>query len=49
VHQLNIHVIARFTSDAAWPKPIWSVGERRRMSETERRQRIALLQAGLKS
>jgi diadenosine tetraphosphate (Ap4A) HIT family hydrolase len=49
VPQLHIHVIARFTSDAAWPKPIWSVGERRRMSETERNQRIDLLQAGLKS
>ncbi len=23
VPQLHIHVIARFTSDAAWPKPIW--------------------------
>jgi diadenosine tetraphosphate (Ap4A) HIT family hydrolase len=49
VPQLHVHVIARFTSDAAWPNPIWSVGERRRMSETERKQRIALLQAGLKS
>ena len=49
VPQLHIHVIARFTSDAAWPNPIWSVGERRRMNETERKQRIALLQAGLKS
>ncbi len=49
VPQLHIHVIARFTGDAAWPNPIWSVGERRRMSETERKQRIALLQAGLKS
>lgn len=25
VPQLHIHVIARFTSDAAWPKPIWGV------------------------
>src|SRR4029077_8897628 len=48
VPQLHIHVIARFTGDAAWPNPIWSVGEPRRMSEAERRQRITLLQAGLK-
>lgn len=25
VPQLHIHVIARFTKDAAWPKPIWGV------------------------
>jgi diadenosine tetraphosphate (Ap4A) HIT family hydrolase len=23
VAQLHVHVIARFTSDAAWPKPVW--------------------------
>lgn len=26
VPQLHIHVLARFTSDAAWPKPVWGVG-----------------------
>ena len=25
VPQLHVHVIARFTKDAAWPKPIWGV------------------------
>jgi diadenosine tetraphosphate (Ap4A) HIT family hydrolase len=25
VPQLHVHVIARFTSDPAWPKPIWGV------------------------
>ena len=25
VPQLHIHVIARFESDAAWPKPVWGV------------------------
>jgi len=25
VPQLHIHVIARFTDDAAWPNPIWGV------------------------
>ncbi|MBS9476737.1 HIT domain-containing protein [Ancylobacter radicis] len=29
VRQLHIHVIARLTSDAAWPGPVWGVGERR--------------------
>ena len=26
VAQLHVHVIARFTRDAAWPRPVWSVG-----------------------
>jgi diadenosine tetraphosphate (Ap4A) HIT family hydrolase len=25
VHQLHVHVIARFRSDPAWPRPIWNV------------------------
>ena len=25
VPQLHIHVVARFTHDAAWPRPIWGV------------------------
>lgn len=25
VPQLHVHVIARFTSDPAWPKPIWGL------------------------
>jgi len=25
VPQLHVHVIARFTKDAAWPKPVWGV------------------------
>ena len=25
VPQLHVHVIARFRSDAAWPKPVWGV------------------------
>jgi diadenosine tetraphosphate (Ap4A) HIT family hydrolase len=28
VRQLHIHVIARFVSDAAWPRPVFGVGER---------------------
>jgi diadenosine tetraphosphate (Ap4A) HIT family hydrolase len=26
VAQLHVHVIARFRSDAAWPKPVWGQG-----------------------
>jgi diadenosine tetraphosphate (Ap4A) HIT family hydrolase len=28
VAQLHVHVIARFAHDAAWPKPVWGIGER---------------------
>jgi len=48
VPQLHIHVIARFAADAAWPNPIWGVGQRRPMDAMERADRIAALQAGLK-
>ncbi|WP_421725290.1 HIT family protein [Bauldia sp.] len=27
VRQLHVHVIARFSSDPAWPGPVWGVGE----------------------
>lgn len=27
VPQLHIHVIGRFTGDAAWPGPVWGVGD----------------------
>jgi len=28
VAQLHVHVIARRTCDAAWPRPVWGTGER---------------------
>lgn len=28
VPQLHVHVIARYETDAAWPKPVWGLGER---------------------
>jgi len=28
VPQLHMHIIARFDDDQAWPKPVWSVGQR---------------------
>ncbi|NIJ40164.1 diadenosine tetraphosphate (Ap4A) HIT family hydrolase [Parvibaculum indicum] len=27
VPQLHVHIIARFARDAAWPGPVWGVGE----------------------
>lgn len=29
VSQLHVHVIGRFLSDPAWPKPVWGIGEAR--------------------
>ena len=47
VAQLHVHVIARFTSDAAWPKPVWGHGERVAYGERERAARIAALRTAL--
>ena len=33
VPQLHIHIIARQTNDAAWPAPVWGVGEAKPYSE----------------
>jgi diadenosine tetraphosphate (Ap4A) HIT family hydrolase len=27
VPQLHVHVIARFTDDATWPRPVWGLGD----------------------
>ncbi|WP_273151692.1 HIT domain-containing protein [Methylophaga thiooxydans] len=27
VEQLHLHHVARFTSDFAWPKPVWGIGD----------------------
>lgn len=47
VPQLHVHVIARFTGDAAWPNPVWGRGERVAYGERERAARIAALRAAL--
>jgi diadenosine tetraphosphate (Ap4A) HIT family hydrolase len=49
VPQLHVHVIARFTTDAAWPNPVWGRGERMAYGERERAARIAKLRAALGS
>ena len=36
VPQLHIHVIARQTTDAAWPKPVWGVGSAEPYAAAER-------------
>lgn len=47
VPQLHIHVIARFTGDAAWPQPVWTHGERVAYAAADRASRIAALRAAL--
>ena len=48
VPQLHIHVIARFTGDAAWPQPVWGRGERIAYTARDRDTRIAELRAALR-
>lgn len=47
VPQLHVHVIARFTGDAAWPNPVWGRGERVVYGERERAAQIAALRTAL--
>ncbi|TNE57862.1 MAG: HIT domain-containing protein [Alphaproteobacteria bacterium] len=41
VPQLHIHIIARFESDAAWPGPVWGVGEALPYDKESAKKRIA--------
>jgi diadenosine tetraphosphate (Ap4A) HIT family hydrolase len=45
--QLHIHVIARFAKDAAWPKPVWGVGEAEKYSADEAKALIEKLKSQL--
>ena len=52
VPQLHVHVIARFKTDVAWPKPVWGVKPAVAYSDAVLRDRIVeieqlLLDAGL--
>lgn len=48
VAQLHIHVIARFSSDLAWPQPVWNSGIVKEYSTDEKQQRITLLAKAFK-
>ena len=43
VPQLHIHVIARFTSDPAWPRPVWGVQPAEPYNEAEKKATLARL------
>jgi diadenosine tetraphosphate (Ap4A) HIT family hydrolase len=47
VRQLHIHVVARFTSDSAWPGPVWGSGEAVDYLAEDRHRLIDLLRAAL--
>ena len=47
VRQLHVHVIARHIDDAAWPAPIWGVGEGVVYRPEDARQRMMVIQGFL--
>ena len=47
VPQLHIHVIARFTDDPAWPKPVWGVVPARPYTPVALEARVADLRAAM--
>ena len=48
VAQLHVHVIARYANDAAWPRPVWNVGERVVFEADALRRRLGTLRAALR-
>lgn len=48
VPQLHVHVIARHTRDAAWPRPVWNVGERDPYAPDALQRRLAAMRAALR-
>jgi diadenosine tetraphosphate (Ap4A) HIT family hydrolase len=47
VPQLHLHVIARFTNDAAWPGPVWCKGEAVPYEAPQLASRVAELRKSL--
>ena len=47
VPQLHVHVVARRTSDAAWPKPVWGAAPAKAYAEGELDTFVAALRHGL--
>lgn len=49
VPQLHLHVVGRHSGDAAWPGPVWGVGEAVPYTPPAMQQRIGWLRSGLQS
>ena len=47
VPQLHIHIIARYETDAAWPGPVWGVGQAEPYRPDQLPQRLSDLDATL--
>jgi diadenosine tetraphosphate (Ap4A) HIT family hydrolase len=47
VPQLHIHHVARFNSDAAWPKPIWGVVEAKSYEAADLEGQVSRLRSAL--
>ena len=47
VPQLHVHVIARYTSDIAWPRPVWGAANARPYSPEQLVERINALSRAL--
>jgi len=47
VRQLHVHVIARFTTDGAWPKPVWGAGEALAYPAADRDRLVSRILAAL--
>lgn len=47
VAQLHIHHIARYSDDAAWPKPVWGVHAAKPYPKDQLRETIELIFSGL--
>lgn len=49
VPQLHVHVIARYTDDIAWPRPVWGNATARPYAPEELVERVAALRAALQN
>jgi diadenosine tetraphosphate (Ap4A) HIT family hydrolase len=47
VAQLHVHVIARFSTDVAWPRPVWGAGPPERYTAEHLRERLQALRSTL--
>ncbi len=47
VPQLHVHIVARNPGDAAWPGPVFGVGEREKLDEATRAARLDAIRKGL--
>jgi len=47
VAQLHVHVIARFTRDAAWPRPVWNVAPPKNYDPRDHDKLVATLRQKL--